>query len=165
MIILYVVNSILDSPGGHLTVGLILVKEFRAVLECSNENSSIIAEFKKLSSDPRDIKFLPTMPQDDTVEVTQAVGGVTSWFECNCGNIYGIGDCGRPLEWSSCPHCNAPLQTDKFDGTNKTTGQTEVVQFKDRTQKGHILGEAQLQGNAAAIGERGLSCLEVQVTR
>ncbi len=154
---------------------LATVMHLRTVLKCVKNKGTLIAELAKLATDPQTIRFFPTMPQDDTVEVTRAAGGVTRWYDCsNCGNIYGIGDCGRPVEQSNCPQCKAPIGAEKraegghvynrFVGTDRGMEQTAELNIRDRTQEGHILGEPNNE-NVVVIGERGLSGLEVQITR
>ena len=57
--------------------------------------------------------FLPTMPQDETMEVISALrgrqDGVTRWYTCSKGHKYGIGDCGQPVGRSKCPDCGEPI--------------------------------------------------------
>ena len=59
-------------------------------------------------------RFYPTMPQDENVETMNAArnpngAGVTKYFECRNGHVYGIGDCGQPKGRGTCPTCAAPI--------------------------------------------------------
>ncbi len=89
--------------------------------------SPVLAGMRDLATDPDKTPFLPTMPQDETVEVTQALqgrqgSGVTKWYTCPNGHIYGIGDCGVPVGpehgpggMGACPDCKNAVGGQRYN--------------------------------------------------
>ncbi|XP_033103629.1 E3 ubiquitin-protein ligase rnf213-alpha-like [Anneissia japonica] len=54
--------------------------------------------------------YLPAMPQDDRMEAQAVLHQATeddnlTWYECKCGYLYAIGDCGQPDQEGNCPDC------------------------------------------------------------
>ncbi|MFO0003818.1 MAG: hypothetical protein ACK559_22085, partial [bacterium] len=64
--------------------------------------------FRQLARSPQGAQnlYLPTMPQDETLEAKAAVDARV-WYQCSTGHAYAIGECGQPMETSKCITCGA----------------------------------------------------------
>ena len=151
---------------------LTLLFHLEQVLANGGGNNALITSLQEIVADPvHRSPYLPTMPQDETVEVTRAASGVTKWYRCSKGHIYGVGDCGHPVGpenggRGTCPDCKAAIGGtgyNRFAVTGLSSDQAGQTIITDQTQKGHILGRADQRrgGNA----ERELTRLQVAITR
>ncbi|KTG00734.1 hypothetical protein cypCar_00028017, partial [Cyprinus carpio] len=110
-----------------------------AVLLCGN--LLLLQPLQRLALSPNNMmaSFIPTMP-DDMLAVAQQAMGQLQWYFCPNGHPCTVGECGRPMEVGRCPDCNEPI-----GGSNHNPVQGfQAMQIQgDRTQSGHILGDAQ----------------------
>ncbi|KAL1277475.1 hypothetical protein QQF64_024148 [Cirrhinus molitorella] len=110
-----------------------------AVLLCGN--LSLLQPLQRLALSPNNMtaSFIPTMP-DDMLAVAQQAMGQLQWYFCPNNHPCTVGECGRPMEVGRCPDCNAQI-----GGINHNPVQGfQAMQIqRDRTQSGHILGDAQ----------------------
>lgn len=51
--------------------------------------------------------IIPGIHQAKMKEIMNLVGG--TWYHCPNGHLYTIGECGRPMQQSSCPECNSMI--------------------------------------------------------
>ena len=119
--------------------------------------SQLLHVLRQLAQSPENCQalYLPTMPQDETLEAKAAVTGLSIWFQCPNGHAYVIGKCGRPLETSKCPDCGSQIGR---EGHNQI-----LSQLVDSTRLGHLLGEA--APNVGAITVREIGGLDIAVIR
>uniref|UniRef100_A0A8C1YEU9 RING-type E3 ubiquitin transferase n=1 Tax=Cyprinus carpio TaxID=7962 RepID=A0A8C1YEU9_CYPCA len=108
-----------ETSGRELLLVEVTV-HMAAVLLCGNQ--LLLKPLQQLALSPNNMTaaFIPTMPDDMLAAVRQAMGG-----------------CGQPTEVRRCRDCNAEI-----GGTNHIPVQGFNV-IGDRTQSGHILGDAQ----------------------
>ena len=45
--------------------------------------------------------------QEQTINLIKSLG--TQWYKCPNGHLYSVGECGRPMEESRCPECQAKI--------------------------------------------------------
>ncbi|XP_067914752.1 E3 ubiquitin-protein ligase rnf213-alpha [Heterodontus francisci] len=109
-----------------------------AVFFCGNND--ILTPLQNLALHP-DIMvdaFLPTMPEDVTVEARSWTDLQNlAWYQCPNGHPCVVGECGQPMETSYCIECKAEIGG---------RGHLPVRGFlrastMDRTQAGHVLGD------------------------
>ncbi|XP_017734795.1 PREDICTED: E3 ubiquitin-protein ligase RNF213 isoform X2 [Rhinopithecus bieti] len=112
-----------------------------AVLLCGQ--NKVLEPLKNLAFSPANMAhaFLPTMPEDLLAQARRWKGleGV-HWYTCPNGHPCSVGECGRPMEQSTCIDCHAPIGGINHrpqDGFNLVSNST------DRTQTGHVLGDPQ----------------------
>ncbi len=144
----------------HLAVSGLHV-HFAAIVEDS-KLSHMLQIFRVLARNPSNAQnlFLPTMPQDETLEAKAAVRDATSWYMCTNGHAYAIGDCGQPAFEGKCPSCSAPVGG---QGHRFVHSPGQAAQLVDTTQPGHILGVATAGARSTTVRE--ISGLEVAVIR
>ncbi|XP_016095221.1 E3 ubiquitin-protein ligase rnf213-alpha-like isoform X1 [Sinocyclocheilus grahami] len=110
-----------------------------AVLLCGN--LPLLKPLQQLALSPNNMmaSFIPTMPDDMLAVAKQALGQL-QWYFCPNGHPCTVGECGQPMEVGRCPDCHAPI-----GGINHNPVQGfQTMQIQgDRTQSGHILGDAQ----------------------
>jgi hypothetical protein len=92
--------------------------------------------------------------------------GVTRFFKCSNGHIYGIGDCGQPRETGKCISCGVAIGAGRAnyqfaDGQNAQ--QVPILQLSDETKLGHVLDTA--RPNSRCLRERDMDSLRVAITR
>ncbi|XP_011788597.1 PREDICTED: E3 ubiquitin-protein ligase RNF213 [Colobus angolensis palliatus] len=112
-----------------------------AILLCGQ--NKVLEPLKNLAFSPANMAhaFLPTMPEDLLAQARRWKGleGV-HWYTCPNGHPCSVGECGRPMEQSTCIDCHAPIGGINHrpqDGFNLVSNST------DRTQTGHVLGDPQ----------------------
>ncbi|XP_050960325.1 E3 ubiquitin-protein ligase rnf213-alpha-like, partial [Labeo rohita] len=114
-----------------------------AVLLCGN--LPLLQPLQQLALSPNNMtaSFIPTMP-DDMLDVARQVlkhetAGVML-YTCPNGHPCIVGECGRPTQVGRCIECKAEI-----GGTNHNPvhGFKAMQNQGDRTQSGHILGDAQ----------------------
>ncbi|KAK7488216.1 hypothetical protein BaRGS_00020523, partial [Batillaria attramentaria] len=117
--------------------------------------------------------YLPTMPQDDFVELMRIMneqdrhkewGAPTVW-RCPNGHKYFIGECGRavkPETKARCLACGVRIGGRRYDVP--VEGNAPAEDLSDQTKTGHILGAAAKRG-LEAVPERDLTPLECAITR
>ncbi|XP_058417797.1 E3 ubiquitin-protein ligase RNF213 isoform X3 [Diceros bicornis minor] len=102
--------------------------------------NKVLEPLKNLAFSPANMAnaFLPTMPEDLLAQARTWKGleGVR-WYTCPNGHPCSVGECGMPMEQSSCVDCGALI-----GGINHQPKQGfKVIQNGiDRTQTGHVLG-------------------------
>ena len=136
-----------------------LLVHFTAVLS-EPKLSQLVHVLRQLAQNPENCGalYLPTMPQDETLEAKAAVTGPSAWYQCLNGHAYAIGECGRPVQASKCPTCGAPI-----GGVNYQFHGTQLpAQLVDSTRPGHLLGEA---ASTRAVTVREISGMDVAVIR
>ncbi|XP_054313830.2 E3 ubiquitin-protein ligase RNF213 isoform X3 [Pongo pygmaeus] len=112
-----------------------------AVLLCGQ--NKLLEPLKNLAFSPANMAhaFLPTMPEDLLAQARRWKGleGV-HWYTCPNGHPCSVGECGKPMEQSTCIDCHAPI-----GGINHKPrdGFRLVNDRADRTQTGHVLGDPQ----------------------
>ncbi|XP_041073022.1 E3 ubiquitin-protein ligase rnf213-alpha-like isoform X2 [Carcharodon carcharias] len=91
--------------------------------------------------------YLPTMPEDLRSEAKGWISEKVTWYECQCGEVIPVGQCGRPVQVARCPTCFGPI-----GGQNHTPvpGFTLSASSGDQTQSGHILGPASRRNKVVA---------------
>jgi hypothetical protein len=148
--------QLLDRTHRHLAVHSLLV-HFAAVVE-DTKLPHALHIFRQMAENPRLAQnyYLPTMPQDETLEAKAAVMDATKWYQCANGHAYAIGNCGQPKETSKCATCGAPVGGGNyaFAGTGLNVQQVAEAQLSDTSRPGHILG-------AAVAGERSTTVREI----
>ncbi|KFO92493.1 E3 ubiquitin-protein ligase RNF213, partial [Buceros rhinoceros silvestris] len=72
---------------------------------------------------------------------------------CPNGHPCTVGECGLPMETGACPDCGAQVGGHKH---RLLQGFQEFRSYEDRTQTGHILGDAQHR-ETAGVSDRGMS--------
>ncbi|XP_068269102.1 E3 ubiquitin-protein ligase RNF213 [Nyctibius grandis] len=112
-----------------------------AVLLCGQ--SPVLQPLRNLAFHPHTMEhsFLPTMPEDIMAQA-RAWEGVAAlrWYRCPNGHPCTVGECGRPVETSRCLDCGAQVGGVQH---KPLPGFREFQNNEDRTQTGHILGDAQ----------------------
>ncbi|XP_026120794.1 E3 ubiquitin-protein ligase rnf213-alpha-like [Carassius auratus] len=114
-----------------------------AVLLCGN--LPLLEPLQQLALSPKNMmtSFIPTMPDDMLAVAQQAIEdqmGMVRWYTCPNGHPCIVDLCGRPMEVGRCLDCNAEIGG--IDHKPVDGFQTMQIQA-DRTQSGHILGDAQ----------------------
>ena len=164
------VDALLKPNNGAQETVTTLVHHLKVIFLISRRKNQFVKALVEVSQDPRKAPYLPTMPQDMSKEVTDLLlkagqTGVTRFYKCPEGHIYGIGDCGQPVEGGVCPDCKKAVGAGRryafHDGRNAE--QVPHLEITDQTKQGHILGNA---GNRRAERvEREQSPIEIAVTR
>ncbi|XP_016375895.1 E3 ubiquitin-protein ligase rnf213-alpha-like, partial [Sinocyclocheilus rhinocerous] len=115
-----------------------------AVLLCGN--LPLLEPLQQLALSPNNMtaSFIPTMPDDMLAVAQQAIKGPhglkVQWYSCPNGHPCIVDMCGLPMEVVRCLECNAEIGG--IDHKPVDGFQTMQIQA-DRTQSGHILGDAQ----------------------
>uniref|UniRef100_A0A7S1FB82 RZ-type domain-containing protein n=1 Tax=Noctiluca scintillans TaxID=2966 RepID=A0A7S1FB82_NOCSC len=114
--------------------------------------TSLLSFLRKLMLEPAaltagEIPFMPGMDEDIRNRVMKALlergeniwKFKSHWYKCTqCGYTFFIGECGRPMEVSSCPNCKAQI-----GGRDHTkTAQTQEDDETDRSPNGYMLPSA-----------------------
>nr|XP_044602039.1 E3 ubiquitin-protein ligase RNF213 isoform X2 [Equus asinus] len=124
------------------------------VLLCGQ--NKVLEPLKNLAFSPANMAnaFLPTMPEDLLAQARgwRGLEGVR-WYTCPNGHPCSVGECGMPMEQSSCVDCGAPI-----GGINHRPkdGFQMIQNSIDRTQTGHVLGNPPPRGEAV-VSDRELS--------
>ena len=143
-----------------------LMIHFREILKDA-KMSQFLDIFKQLAKNPKNCgqTYLPTMPQDETLEAKEAVKDATTWYSCPNGHAYAIGNCGQPVEAGRCPSCKVDVGGARyaFAGTGLNVQQVQQAGLIDATKPGHILGPS--DGEARSTTVREISGLEVALIR
>uniref|UniRef100_A0A8B9Q3I3 Ring finger protein 213 n=1 Tax=Apteryx owenii TaxID=8824 RepID=A0A8B9Q3I3_APTOW len=111
-----------------------------AVLLCGQ--NPILQPLRNLAFCPHTMKhsFLPTMPEDVMAQAKAWEGMNTlRWYTCPNGHPCTVGECGLPMETSRCFDCGALVGGQQHKAL---PGFQEFRNNEDRTQTGHILGDA-----------------------
>ncbi|KAF6297909.1 hypothetical protein mRhiFer1_000154 [Rhinolophus ferrumequinum] len=144
------------GPGGSSLEGTVteMAVHTAAVLLCGQ--SQLLEPLKNLAFFPANMAnaFLPTMPEDLLSQARNWTGlGGFRWYTCPNGHPCVVGECGMPMEQSSCVDCGV-----RIGGLNHRPeeGFTQVQNNTDRTQTGHVLGKPPPRGDAV-VSDRGLS--------
>jgi hypothetical protein len=145
----------------HLAVHGLAV-HMESVLQLVGQSQSLVGVFGQLALNPGACArlFLPTMPQDETLEARAAVRDATRWHTCPNGHAYAIGDCGAPATQGVCPTCRSPVGGTGYQFVAGSGGQANLA---DATQPGHVLGPA--VPDARSVTVREIDALAVSVIR
>ena len=152
-----------------------LLAHWSIVLHCSvAEGNKWLAPFVRLAFQPEVMQqaFLPTMPDDNVLEVLKASeevriaqreGANISTYRCPNGHFYQIGDCGLPWTRSKCHSCGATIggSWHQAQQGNVVVNTTEVT---DATSAGHVLGAVNTRP-ANPIPERKMTSLNTTILR
>ncbi|XP_028940022.1 E3 ubiquitin-protein ligase RNF213, partial [Antrostomus carolinensis] len=125
-----------------------------AVLLCGQ--NSLLRPLRNLAFHPHTMEhsFLPTMPEDIMAQARAWEGVATlRWYKCANGHPCTVGECGRPVETSRCLDCGAPVGGQQH---RPLPGFREFWSNEDRTQTGHILGDAQHR-KTMGVSDRAMS--------
>ncbi|XP_042525946.1 E3 ubiquitin-protein ligase RNF213 [Dipodomys spectabilis] len=125
------------------------------VLMCGQ--NKVLEPLKNLAFSPAQMTsaFLPTMPEDLLAQA-QGWQGLEAlrWYTCPNGHPCSVGECGQPMEQSTCLDCGA-----RIGGINHRPDpgfQIIPNRVPDRTQTGHVLGSPQ-PTNVTVASDRQLS--------
>ncbi|KAM4802762.1 E3 ubiquitin-protein ligase RNF213-like [Urocitellus parryii] len=125
-----------------------------AVLLCGQ--SEVLVPLRNLAFSPASMSnaFLPTMPEDLLAQAQKWEGleGV-QWYICPNGHPCTVGECGKPMELSSCVDSGAVI-----GGVNHRPqdGFQSIGASTDRTKTGHVLGHPQPR-DVIVVSDRELS--------
>ncbi|XP_066836382.1 E3 ubiquitin-protein ligase RNF213 isoform X3 [Anser cygnoides] len=126
-----------------------------AVLLCGQ--NPILQPLRSLAFAPDTMEhsFLPTMPEDIMAQA-RAWEGVSAlhWYTCPNGHPCTVGECGRPMEISRCLDCGAQVGGEQH---KSLPGFQAFRNNEDRTQTGHILGDAQRRKEMVEVSDRPMS--------
>ncbi|XP_032900200.1 E3 ubiquitin-protein ligase rnf213-alpha-like isoform X1 [Amblyraja radiata] len=135
-----------DKPSQQRTLIEIIVHA-ALVLLCGN--SALSSPLRKLAFNPSEMKnaYLPTMPEDLKGEARSWFRDKQKWYSCRCGEHIQVGQCGRPLQTTRCPNCDAivgGINHRPTDGFTPLTGHTAQI------ETGHFLGPASRRDQVVA---------------
>ncbi|KAM6050451.1 E3 ubiquitin-protein ligase RNF213 isoform 2-T2 [Chlamydotis macqueenii] len=125
-----------------------------AVLLCGQ--NPILQPLRNLAFRPQTMEhsFLPTMPEDIMAQARGWEGVATlRWYTCPNGHPCTVGECGSPMETSRCLDCGALVGGQQH---KPLPGFQEFRSREDRTQTGHILGDAQHR-KTMGVSDRAMS--------
>ncbi|XP_054702200.1 E3 ubiquitin-protein ligase RNF213 isoform X2 [Grus americana] len=125
-----------------------------AVLLCGQ--NPILQPLRNLAFRPHTMEhsFLPTMPEDIMAQARAWEGMATlRWYTCPNGHPCTVGECGRPMETSHCVDCGAQVGGEQH---KSLPGFREFQTREDRTQTGHILGDARHR-KTVGVSDRAMS--------
>ncbi|XP_067940321.1 E3 ubiquitin-protein ligase RNF213-like [Watersipora subatra] len=153
-----------QSKGTHLS--MLVIHLFTSLVSCSKSDD--LYPLQEIISQPGQAQahFFPTM-KDNIIEmmikqhhsIVRHEHDALKPFRCACGEIYLIGECGRPVPGGDkCQACKS-----RIGGTNYNVLASNNTRLTDKdveTKTGHILGHA---ANRTVISNRerelsGLSC-------
>ncbi|XP_077056473.1 E3 ubiquitin-protein ligase rnf213-beta isoform X2 [Siphateles boraxobius] len=145
----------IGGPGSDLRLSAGVPAQRRPVLELLVHASAVFYSGTKLlnplfniASQPQHMTeaFLPTMPDDHTSEAQQWLKDrKLQMYYCSNGHACFVGECGKPVAFSSCATCGVLIGGQNH---NPVKGFTSVNRVTDLTQPGHILGRAQSRSEA-----------------
>ncbi|OXB52961.1 hypothetical protein ASZ78_009716 [Callipepla squamata] len=125
-----------------------------AILLCGQ--NPILQPLKNLAFMPHTMEhsFLPTMPEDVTVQARawEGLKGLRM-YTCPNGHPCTVGECGKPMEVSRCIECGLAVGGHNH---NSLPGFHEFRSNEDRTQTGHVLGDAQHR-KGLGVSDRSMS--------
>ncbi|KAM6403591.1 E3 ubiquitin-protein ligase RNF213-like [Rhynochetos jubatus] len=125
-----------------------------AVLLCGK--NPILQPLRNLAFHPHTMEhaFLPTMPEDIMAQARTWEGeDGLHWYTCPNGHPCTVGECGRPVEISRCLDCGAQIGGKHHQAVR---GFRHFQNTGDRTQTGHILGDAQHR-RTTAVSDRAVT--------
>ncbi|OXB81060.1 UNVERIFIED_CONTAM: hypothetical protein H355_004990 [Colinus virginianus] len=125
-----------------------------AILLCGQ--NPILQPLKNLAFMPHTMEhsFLPTMPEDVMVQARawEGLKGLRM-YTCPNGHPCTVGECGKPMEVSRCIECGLAVGGHNH---NSLPGFHEFRSNEDRTQTGHVLGDAQHR-KGLGVSDRSMS--------
>ncbi|XP_039521132.1 E3 ubiquitin-protein ligase rnf213-beta isoform X4 [Pimephales promelas] len=145
----------IGGPGSNLSLSAGVPAQRRLLLELLVHASAVFYSGTRLlnplyniASQPQHMTevFLPTMPDDHTSEAQQWLKeGKLKMYLCSKGHACFVGECGKPMAFSTCATCGVPI-----GGQNHipVEGFTPVNGITDLTRPGHILGLANNRSEA-----------------
>ncbi|XP_068511209.1 E3 ubiquitin-protein ligase RNF213 [Anas acuta] len=126
-----------------------------AVLLCGQ--NPILQPLRNLAFAPDTMEhsFLPTMPEDIMAQARAWEGmSALHWYTCPNGHPCTVGECGGPMEISRCLDCQAQVGGEQH---RPLPGFQIIGHNEDRTQTGHILGDAQHRKEMVEVSDRPMS--------
>ncbi|XP_061567178.1 E3 ubiquitin-protein ligase rnf213-alpha [Cololabis saira] len=147
--------------SGSKSASVEITVHLAAVLLCGAQG--MLAPLQQLAMAPANMlaAFLPTMPED-MIAVAQQVLGPVRWYLCPNGHPCTIGECGQPMETSHCVDCGAVIGGNNHLAVQGFQG---MGMQGDRTQSGHILGDAQRRDNPDMLDTKSISPVPFTVIR
>lgn len=150
-----------SKRGWQVTMMSEMITHFIVIIN-TMDVSTLMQPLRMLATKPDKLAdiFIPTMPQQDTKDLTQALEKhlknpyeKIEAYKCPNGHTYMIGDCGRPYYKANCPECGAAIggASHKLE-----EGNIKVESVENIIVKGHILG-APANRDKLAIPERKMS--------
>ncbi|XP_063997715.1 E3 ubiquitin-protein ligase rnf213-alpha-like [Pogoniulus pusillus] len=127
----------MDALGDKEDPGLLEVV-FHTALTLALFSSPITHLLKNICSKPDMVKgsYLPTMPEDLLFdEKNWKIGATDKMWYCQCGALWVVTNCGRPMEVQQCK-CGAAVGGIKH---TPKAGFKEKIITGDQTEKGYIL--------------------------
>ncbi|NWI95929.1 RN213 ligase, partial [Pitta sordida] len=109
----------------------------------------------------RGLAFQPGTMQVKKIQCVVELPFVFLLTVCPNGHPCTVGECGRPMEMSSCPDCHAPIGGIEH---KPVQGFQEFRCTEDRTQTGHILGDVEHR-RTLGMSDRGMSPIAFALTR
>ncbi|XP_006105644.1 E3 ubiquitin-protein ligase RNF213 [Myotis lucifugus] len=144
------------GPGDGGLVGMVTELAVHTAITLLCGQHRVLEPLRNLAFSPDTMAraFLPTMPQDMLAQARSWKGlERVQWYTCPRGHLCCVGECGRPMEQSSCIDCGAPVGGQNHKPNEGFTG---VQNTADRTQTGHVLGSPP-PSDEAVLSDRELS--------
>ncbi|XP_047401153.1 E3 ubiquitin-protein ligase RNF213 isoform X1 [Sciurus carolinensis] len=144
------------GPGAGSLEGTVIEMAVHAAAVLLCGQSEVLAPLRNLAFSPASMAnaFLPTMPEDLLAQA-QSWEGLENvhWYTCPNGHPCSVGECGRPMEQSSCVDCGAVI-----GGIDHKphAGFHAIRPSADRTRTGHVLGNPQHR-DVVVVSDRELS--------
>lgn len=84
----------------------------------------------------RDSAFYMPVSNDEKAQIYAAMArdfqGTGHWYYCVNGHPYTIGECGMPMQTSTCPQCGAPFGGQSHESVDGATSAADMhAQFAD----------------------------------
>ncbi|OPL33047.1 hypothetical protein AM593_02814, partial [Mytilus galloprovincialis] len=140
-------NIVARMPLAEQNISCLLTHYFVLMTEIPGKHT-LLTPLVNIARKPQKMvsSYLPTMPQDELLEIKEAVlaarrGNVNEnpvFYRCPNGHPYIIGNCGNPAYVGVCKECGREIGG---QGYNLRPG-NELDAGVDRTEKGHVLGPA-----------------------
>ncbi|XP_071137099.1 E3 ubiquitin-protein ligase rnf213-alpha-like [Mytilus edulis] len=140
-------NIVPRMPLAEQNISCLLAHCFVLITEIPGKHT-LLTPLINIARKPQKMvsSYLPTMPQDELLEIKEAVlaarrGNVNEnpvFYRCPNGHPYIIGNCGNPAYVGVCKECGREIGG---QGYNLRPG-NELDAGVDRTEKGHVLGPA-----------------------
>uniref|UniRef100_A0A8D2D6D2 E3 ubiquitin-protein ligase RNF213 n=1 Tax=Sciurus vulgaris TaxID=55149 RepID=A0A8D2D6D2_SCIVU len=144
------------GPGAGSLEGTVIEMAIHAAAVLLCGQSEVLAPLRNLAFSPASMgnAFLPTMPEDLLAQAQRWEGlENVHWYTCPNGHPCSVGECGRPMEQSSCVDCGAVI-----GGINHRphAGFHSIRPSTDRSRTGHVLGNPQCR-DVVVVSDRELS--------
>jgi phosphopantetheinyl transferase (holo-ACP synthase) len=94
------------------------------------------------------------MEEDTRSEVMRVVGDVSMYYTCPNNHVYGIGNCGKPMQRAACPQCGSAIGGESH---SLVSGNRVAGTIGDTTQTGYVI--------SPVLPVRDLNLCEVYIIR